>query len=136
MECSAIINLVPKQSLFAAENFSDQKESFQRFEYSLLLQVSSGSSITSRLELPGRMLTLPMRISQDTLSKTKLEKKNDLQLLIIYIQGNKKVTLKWYYAYCLMDHLKLCCLPIRMELERCREYKAMLFTNKNGTKYI
>ncbi|XP_023326830.1 hemicentin-1 [Eurytemora carolleeae] len=48
----AIINLVVKQSLFAAEKFSDQKESFQRFEYSLLLQVSSGSSITSRLELP------------------------------------------------------------------------------------
>jgi len=29
---------------------------------------------------------------------------------------------------------KLGCLPMRMELERCREFKAMLFTNKNGTR--
>ena len=105
-----------KQSLFAAENFSDQKESFQRFEYSLLLQVSSGSSITSRLELPGRMLTLPMRISQDTLSKTKLEKKRFAAPYNIYSgqqESNTKMVL------CLLFD---------------GSFKAMLFTNKNGTR--
>ena len=30
-----------------------------------------------------------------------------------------------------MDILKLCCLPMRMELERCREFKVMLRTNEN-----